>query len=42
MKRWDDPLTSLTVAKPKSADWKPEPFGQGEMSKKAKKKKKVD
>jgi arylsulfatase A-like enzyme len=42
MKRWNDPLTSLTVAKPKSADWKPEPFGQGEMSKKAKKKKKVD
>ena len=37
MKRWDDPLPSLTVATPKPADWKPQP-AQG-AAKKARKKK---
>jgi arylsulfatase A-like enzyme len=36
MKRWDDSLTSLTVPNPKSGEWTPQEFGQGENSKKAK------
>lgn len=37
MKRWEDPLTSLTVAKPSPAAWKP--LSPAELAKKAKKKK---
>lgn len=41
MKKWDDPLTSLTVANPKPAEWKPQavPAPGDAAPKKAKKKK---